>query len=130
MSDLIPFDNPEFGRVRVHMDEAGDPWWVASDVCRILELGNVSQTLTNLDGDEKGDIITADTIGRPQRMATVNEPGLYSLVLRFRKPEAKAFKRWLIHEVLPSIRKRGCYLSPAKIDEILSDPYTIIRLAT
>lgn len=63
-------------------------------------------------------------------MAVVNEPGLYSLVLRSRKPEAKAFKRWITHEVIPAIRKHGGYLTPQKVEEVLLNPDTIIRLAT
>ena len=81
----------------------GEPWFVAADVCRALGLGNSRQTLSYLDDDEKG-VITSDTLGGKQEMSTINEPGLYSLILRSRKPEAKAFKRWITHEV---IRKTG-----------------------
>lgn len=63
-------------------------------------------------------------------MTVVNEPGLYSLVLRSRKPEAKAFKRWITHEVIPAIHKHGGYLTPQKVEEVLLNPDTIIRLAT
>lgn len=84
----------------------GEPWFVAADVCRALGLGNSRQTLSYLDDDEKG-VITSDTLGGKQEMSTINEPGLYSLILRSRKPEAKAFKRWITHEVIPAIRKTG-----------------------
>lgn len=86
----------------------GDPWFVAADVCRILELGNSRQAVSRLDEDEKG-VISTDTPGGPQEMGCVNEPGLYALILGSRKPEAKAFKRWVTHEVLPIIRKTGSY---------------------
>lgn len=76
--------------VRTHMDENGDPWFVAKDVCRILDLGNVSHAVSKLDEDEKG-ITNNDTLGGEQKVLIISEPGLYSLVFRSRKPEAKAF---------------------------------------
>lgn len=93
--------------VRVVMKD-GEPWWIASDVCAVLDLGNSRQALTRLDEDEKG-VISNDTPGGRQEMATVSESGLYSLVLGSRKPEAKSFKRWITHEVIPAIRKTGSY---------------------
>lgn len=89
------------------------PQWVAQDVCEVLGLNNVSQALSRLDEDEKG-IITTDTLGGEQEMLTVNEFGLYSLVLSSRKAVAKRFKRWLTHEVIPAIRKTGSYSIPEK----------------
>ena len=109
MDDVTIFRKDEFGAVRaVTLD--GEPWFVAADVCRALGLGNSRQTLSYLDDDEKG-VITSDTLGGKQEMSTINEPGLYSLILRSRKPEAKAFKRWITHEVIPSIRKTGGYIA-------------------
>jgi prophage antirepressor-like protein len=107
------------GRYAVRAFERdGEPWFVAADVCRPLDLANVSQAVNRLDEDEKDDIITDDVIGRPQKTLVVNESGLYSLILTSRKPEAKAFKRWITHEVIPAIRKTGHYsiqpLSPAE----------------
>lgn len=128
MNELKIFENSAFGAVRVVMKD-GEPWFVAKDVCECLELTNTSQTLSYLDDDEKG-ITTNDTPGGAQEMSIVSEAGLYSLILRSRKPEAKAFKRWITHEVLPAIRKHGGYLTPAKLEEALTDPDTIIRLAT
>lgn len=86
----------------------GEPWFVARDVCAILEIGNTSQALVRLDDDEKG-VISTDTPGGVQEMAAVNESGLYELVLGSKKQEAKEFKRWIKREVLPSIRKTGAY---------------------
>ena len=82
---------------------------MAADVCRALGLGNSSKAIMPLDDDEKG-ITISDTLGGKQEMTTINEPGLYSLILRSRKPEAKAFKRWITHEVIPAIRKTGGYI--------------------
>lgn len=90
----------------------GEPWFVAADVCRILEHSNVSMAVAALDDDEKG-LSTLDTPGGRQSVTTINEPGLYSLILRSRKQEAKAFKRWVTHEVLPAIRRTGAYAAPA-----------------
>ena len=85
---------------------AGEPWWVAADVCGALDIQNPTDALTRLDDDEKGTLDSNE--GGPGRRI-VNEPGLYSLILGSRKPEAKAFKRWITHEVLPAIRKTGAY---------------------
>jgi prophage antirepressor-like protein len=88
--------------------ENGEPQFFASDVCNILEIVNVAQAVARLDDDEKG-ITTVYTLGGSQDVLTVNESGLYSLVLTSRKSQAKAFKRWITHEVLPAIRKTGTY---------------------
>ena len=109
MNDVTIFRKDEFGAVRAVTLE-GEPWFVAADVCRALGLGNSRQTLSYLDDDEKG-VITSDTLGGKQEMSTINEPGLYSLILRSRKPEAKAFKRWITHEVIPAIRKTDSYIA-------------------
>ena len=98
------------------VEKGGEPWFVAKDVCDILALGNPRSSIALLDEDERGvDIIY--TPGGNQEMTIVSEAGLYSLILRSRKPEAKAFKRWVTHEVLPSIRKTGAYLSPGMSNE-------------
>lgn len=86
----------------------GEPWFVAKDVCDVLEIGNSSQALSRLDEDERNTIILNEGIGNPEK-AIVNEPGLYSLILGSRKEEAKQFKRWITHKVLPSIRETGSY---------------------
>lgn len=120
MNMLKVFEKAEFGRVRV-VECEGEPWFVAKDVCECLELTDVSKTISLLDDDEKG-TNSIRTPGGEQQMLVVSEPGLYSLILRSRKPEAKAFKRWSIHEVVPSIRKRGLYATEAVMDRILDDP--------
>ncbi len=111
---LLIFEKPEFGQVRsiVRDDE---PWFVASDVCKALDLGTTARALERLDPDEKADVSLTHTSsnGVTQRRNTsvVSESGLYSLVIRSRKPEAKTFRRWITHEVIPSIRKHGAYVS-------------------
>lgn len=122
------FSSEEFGEIRTAQID-GEPWFVAADVCRALEIGNPSQAVERLDDDEKG-ISTIDTLGGQQQMVIINEPGLYSLVLTSRKPEAKAFKRWITHEVIPAIRKHGAYIEPVTLDKIISCPDFGIRLLT
>ena len=111
MNELTVFNNEEFGEIRTITID-GEPWFVAADVCRALEIGNPSMAVERLDDDEKG-ISTIDTLGGKQRMTIINEPGLYSLVLSSRKPEAKAFKRWITHDIIPTIRKTGGYVNDA-----------------
>ena len=117
---LMIFENEAFGKVRT-LNLNGEPWFVAADVCKALELGNPSMTVERLDDDEKG-ISTIDTLGGKQRMAIINEPGLYSLVITSRKPEAKAFKRWITHEVIPAIRKHGVYITDEKLKLFAEHP--------
>lgn len=116
-SSIVPYDdsnrqpqvfNFNGNDVRTVLDDNGDPVFVALDVCRILEIANERNAYSRLDDDEK-DVRTIDTLGGPQQMVVVSESGLYSLVLSSRKPEAKAFKRWITHDVLPALRKNGSY---------------------
>ena len=90
----------------------GEPWFVAADVCDVLGLNNPSQALSYLDRDERR-LITNEAWRTNGNMAIVSEPGLYSLVLRSRRPEAKGFRRWIAHEVIPALRQTGGYLMPA-----------------
>ena len=101
---LFQFESNE---IRVVLRD-GEPWWVAKDVCAVLEHSNSRMAIASLDEDEKG-VSKVYTLGGEQEMQVINEPGLYSLIIRSNKPQAKAFKRWLTHEVIPSIRKTGSY---------------------
>jgi len=107
MSNLIPF-NFNNQSIRVIQDESGEPWFIASDVCSALTIVNNRMAIDRLDEDEKG-VSSIDTLGGQQNLTTINESGLYSLILTSRKPEAKKFKKWVTSEVLPSIRKTGGY---------------------
>lgn len=109
MNELQIFKNNQFGNVRIVMKNQ-EPWFVAKDVCNCLEINNSRQALIRLDDDEKSSVILNDgTPGNPEK-SIVNEYGLYSLVLSSRKPEAKEFKRWITHDVIPQIRKTGQYV--------------------
>ncbi|WP_278741947.1 phage antirepressor [Mitsuokella jalaludinii] len=110
MNDVKIFENPEFGRVRTTVID-GEPWFVAADVCHALDIGNPSDALNRLDDDERT-LVSIEGASNGKPVNGVNEPGLYSLVLGSRKPEAKAFKRWITHEVIPAIRKTGGYHVP------------------
>lgn len=131
MNSPMIFNAPVFGTLRAIM-KGGEPWFVAADVCRALEIGNPSQALARLDDDEKITTLISNegAASGKSSMAFVNEPGLYALVLGSRKPEAKAFKRWITHVVIPAIRKHGGYLTAEKVEEALLNPDVLIRLAT
>ena len=103
------FESAQFGTIRALAID-GEPWFVAKDVCEALGISNNRDALARLDEDEKGVALT-DTPGGKQRVQTVNEPGLYTLALSSRKPEAHAFKRWVTHEVLPALRRDGAYVA-------------------
>lgn len=98
-------------QVRI-IEQGGEPWFVLRDVCDVLGVMNPGDVSNRLDVDEKG-IEPIDTLGGKQMVTVVNESGLYSVILRSDKPEAKRFRKWITSDVLPAIRKRGGYLSPA-----------------
>lgn len=113
MNALTPFDF-EGRAVRVVEDEAGVPWFVALDVCECLGIANNRHAVDRLDEDERSAVVIADTRSKgdgtqARTVLAVNEPGVYNLALTSRKPEAKRFKRWLTHEVLPALRRTGRY---------------------
>lgn len=116
--------------LRTLTDENGEPWFVLKDCMSILGLGNPTETVKMFDDDEFSTTEVIDSIGRRQQTYIISEAGLYELVLKSRKPEAKEFKRWVTHEVLPSIRKHGIYATETTIDQILSDPDFGIKLLT
>lgn len=122
-SNLMIFENPEFGAVRSILID-GDPWFVAADVCKALELEKTNRALSRLDDDEKG-AHSVSTPGGRQRMSIISESGLYSLILGSRKPEARAFKRWITHEVIPSIRKHGAYMTDSLLDALEAHPEAV-----
>lgn len=97
--------------LRTLTDKAGEPWFVLKDCMSILDLGNPTETVKMFDKDEFSTTEVIDSIGRRQQTYIISEPGLYRLVMKSRKPEAKEFQRWVTHEVLPSIRKHGGYMA-------------------
>ena len=153
---LTVFSSPEFGSVRTLVRD-GEPWFVAVDVCRAMDVGNSRMAVNRLDNDEKMTVSLTDSHsdekttvgltdshsgrrGGAQSITIVNEPGMYTLVLGSRKPEAKTFKRWITHEVIPAIRKTGKYQQAdvpavaepavARIPEIAPSSLEYVQAAT
>lgn len=112
MNQIVPFTY-EGTSVRTVTTEDGTPWFIAKDVCDILELTNTTVALEGLEEDERAKYY----LGRQGSANVVNEAGLYSLIFKSRKPEAKAFKRWVTHEVLPQIRQHGYYAAEQRAHE-------------
>ena len=137
MNEIQIFSNPEFGDVRT-LEINGEAWFVGKDVVMILGYSNASKAVTNHVDDEDKQFVMmniADSqngnvpIGQT-KTAIINESGLYSLILSSKLPSAKAFKRWVTAEILPSIRKHGAFMTENTIKQVLSSPDFIIRLAT
>lgn len=119
-----------YGESEVRTVLKGDnPWWVLKDVCEILEIGNSRDVTARLDDDEK-DVDTIDTLGGMQELTVISESGLYNVILLSRKPEAKKFKRWVTHDVLPAIRRHGAYVTTTKLEELMNDPDAWIQMLT
>lgn len=109
-------------------DKNGEPWWVLKDVCNVLDISHIKDTASRLDSDEVGQTEVIDSLGRKQIAWCVNESGLYNVILRSDKPEAKPFKKWVTSEVLPSIRKHGAYMTPETLEAAILNPDTMIQL--
>ena len=122
MDSLQVFTNEDFGSVRVLAIDS-EPWFVARDVTDALGLDRTATR--RLDEDEKG-VRSMHTQGGEQEVSIITEAGLYSLIMASKKPEAKRFKRWVTHDVLPTIRKHGMYATPQSIERMLADPDTMI----
>lgn len=129
MNELKIFENSEFGKIQV-IERNGEPWFIGKEVAEILGHANPQRAIrVHVDDEDKG-VNEMVTPGGRQQVIIINESGLYSLVLSSKLEKAKAFKRWVTREVIPTIRKHGGYLTEEKIEEVLNDPDTIIKLAT
>lgn len=126
MNEIKIFENSDFGQVRT-LERNNEIYFVASDICKCLDIKNTTQAVQRLDEDEKS-MFNIGLSGGETNL--VNEYGLYNLILVSRKKEAKAFKRWITHEVLPSIRKHGAYMTDEVLKEALTSPDFLIKLAT
>ena len=105
----------------------GEPWFVLKDVCEVLGIGNSRMVADRLDEDEKG-VSQIDTLGGLQNVSIISESGLYNIILRSDKPEAKPFRKWVTSEVLPSIRRHGAYMTPETLQAAILSPDTMIQL--
>ena len=127
-NELMVFQNQEFGEIRSIMIE-GEPWFVGKEVAEKLGYSNTRDALVRHIAEEDKGVVKHDTLGGVQDLTIINESGLYSLILSSKLPNAKKFKKWVTGEVLPSIRKHGAYLTPDKVEEVLLNPDTIIKIA-
>ena len=129
MNAVKLFKNSEFGEIRI-VPINNEPWFIGSEIAKILSYTNPSKAIRDhVDPEEK---LTERIVlaGQGRDVTLINESGLYSLILSSKLPTAKRFKRWVTSEVLPAIRKHGAYLTEQKVEEILTNPDTIIKLAT
>lgn len=106
-----------------------ETWFVLKDVCGVLNIGNTADVFSRLDTDEKG-VDQIETLGGLQKMNIINESGLYNVILRSDKPEAKPFRKWVTSEVLPSIRKHGAYMTPETLQAAISNPDYLLQVVT
>lgn len=126
MHDLIPYQYD--GRQVRTIKRDNEPWFVLRDVCDVLGISDHKVTARRLEDDEVCLAPLIDNLGRQQETTIINESGLYNVILRSDKPEAKSFRKWVTSEVLPSIRKHGMYATAPTLDAMLADPDTAIRL--
>jgi len=115
-NQLRIFENEDFGTIRM-IEIDGEPWWVLKDVANALSITDISRLAERLDSDELTRVRLVSG-GQNRRMYAVNESGLYAVILRSDKPQAKDFRRWITHDVLPSIRKHGIYIANAALEEM------------
>ena len=120
------YESSEIRTVQVN----GEPWFVLSDVCKVLELSTPARVAERLEKDEVSQTHTIDRMGREQKTTIINESGLYTVILRSDKPQAKPFRKWVTSEVLPSIRKHGAYMTEQTLERALTSPDFLIELAT
>lgn len=117
--------NYENSEIRT-IEKNGEPWWVLTDVCKALEISNPSKVAQRIDEDERSNF----KLGRQGEAVIINESGLYAVILRSDKPQAKPFRKWVTSEVLPTIRKHGAYMTEQTIEKALTNPDFLIQLAT
>lgn len=128
MNDIQIF-NYQTHEVRTIQKE-GEPWFVLRDVCQVLSLSTPARVAERLDPDEVSQTHITDNIGRQQETTIINESGLYNVILRSDKPEAKPFRKWVTSEVLPSIRKHGVYATAETAERLMNDPDFMIQTFT
>jgi len=129
MSNITVFENEEFCNVEVVFINGGE-WFLAKPITDFLGFSDAGQATRYLDEDEKTTLlIQQDGSNYKSKQSLINESGLYSLILRSRKPEAKKFKKWVTSEILPSIRKHGAYMTDSVIDQVMSNPAIVYKMA-
>lgn len=130
MSEILKFTYDDSQEIRT-IDIDGEPWFVGKDVAKLLGYSNTRKALTDhVDDEDKNTVTIRDGIPGNPNQVVINESGLYSLILSSKMPNAKKLKNWVTSEVLPAIRKHGAYLTPEKMEEVIMNPDTIIKIAT
>ena len=119
------YESSEIRTVQVN----GEPWFVLADVCKVLEISNSRNISSRLEPDEKG-VTLVDTLGGTQQMTIINESGLYTVILRSDKPQAKPFRKWVTSVVLPSIRKTGSYSVQSQFADLSPQLQVLIQMET
>ena len=120
------YESSEVRTVQVN----GEPWFVLSDVCKVLELSTPARVAERLEKDEVSQTHTIDRMGREQKTTIINESGLYTVILRSDKPQAKPFRKWVTSEVLPSIRKHGSYSVQSQFADLSPQLQVLIQMET
>lgn len=128
MSSIIPYTFPETGTPVRTVTIDGEPWFVAKDICAVLGIANSRMAVGRIDADGVSTADVIDSLGRTQIASVVNESGLYDLVLDSRAPQARAFRRWITHDVIPSIRRTGAYVAPAALAPVPPSPRELAAL--
>lgn len=128
MNDIQIFTNNQFGQLKV-IERNGEPWFLGKEVADLLGYSNTRDALAkHVDDEDKNTVAIRDTQAGNPFKTIINESGLYSLILRSQLPSAHQFKRWVTHEVIPTIRKHGVYATADKLDEMLRDPDSMIKI--
>lgn len=130
MNKIQIFQNEQFGKVRIAMNENEEPLFCLADVCSVIGIANARNVRSRLEEDDVRQMDTIDSMGRNQQVTFITESGLYDVIIRSDSEKAKPFRKWVTSEVLPSIRKHGAYMTQETLEKALTSPDFLIQLAT
>lgn len=130
MNNIQIFQNEQFGKVRIAMNESDEPLFCLADVCNVIGIANARNVRSRLEEDDVHQMDTIDSLGRNQQVTFITESGLYDVIIRSDSEKAKPFRKWVTSEVLPSIRKHGAYMTQETLEKALTSPDFLIQLVT
>lgn len=130
MNKIQIFQNEQFGKVRIAMNENEEPLFCLTDVCSVIGIANARNVRSRLEEDDVRQMDTIDSMGRNQQVTFISESGLYDVIIRSDSEKAKPFRKWVTSEVLPTIRKHGAYMTQETLEKALTSPDFLIQLAT
>lgn len=130
MNKIQIFQNEQFGKVRIAMNENEEPLFCLADVCAVIGIANARNVRSRLEEDDVRPMDTIDSMGRNQQVTFITESGLYDVIIRSDSEKAKPFRKWVTSEVLPSIRRHGAYMTQETLEKALTSPDFLIQLAT